>query len=434
MSPKKILLVLAPLFWPKLPPLGIAYLQAYASKQGFPVDILDLNNIFYNLTEPQVKKAWAMSCNTSLEENILKLIKENHPQKYQEAIEKMLSCDIIGFSCFKSNFKASLEIVKILKSKKKEIRALLGGPEITRQFFESHGKLTEELKCLVDFLVVGEGERPFLNYIKGGVDKNKIAEFSELKSLESLPFPQYEGINLSSYPRDKSISLLFSRGCVRQCSFCSERLLYHSFRTRSVEDIIREIGSHKEKNNIEYFIFHDSMMNADLKKLEAFCDAVIEHFGSIPWEAQMAVQPDMEERLFEKIKQSGCYNLFVGLESGSDRTLQRMNKGFKASDAEEFFKKLKKAQLNFGISLIVGYPGETEADFQESLDFVLRHKDLIPKIEQINPFVYYDGTNVERSEASLNNEGKRRMEIFIRAVREYGMKYTNAFVGNLLDK
>lgn len=431
---KKILLTIAPIFWPKLPPLGVAYLQAYASKEGFPVDILDLNNIFYNLAEPQVKKAWLMSCNTAFEENILKLIRENHPQEYEEAIEKMLTYDIIGFSCFKSNFKASLEIVKILKSKKKEIRALLGGPEIARQFFKRQGKLDEGLTHLIDFLVVGEGELSFLDYLKNGVRAGGIAEFSELKSLESSPFPRYEGINLSSYPKDKSISLLFSRGCVRQCSFCSERLLYHSFRTRCIEDIIEELRFHKEKNGIEYFIFHDSMMNADLKKLQGFCDAVIEHFGSIRWEAQIAVRNDMEPSLFEKMKKSGCYNLFIGLESGSDRMLKKMNKGFTLEEALGFFRKLKHANLNFGVSLIVGYPGERQDDFQESLDFILRHKDLIAKIEQINPFVYYDGTGVKKSEDVPSRERMSRMNIFMDSFRKHGIKHTNAFVGNLLDK
>jgi radical SAM superfamily enzyme YgiQ (UPF0313 family) len=177
------------------------------------------------------------------------------------------------------------------------------------------------------------------------------------------------------------------------------------------------------------------MLNADLKKFENLCDSVITNFGSINWEAQIAVRKDMDEALFEKIKKSGCYNLFIGLESGSDNTLKKMNKGFTGNDAVEFFKKLNNAGLFFGISLIVGYPGETEKNFKASLDFIIQNKDLIPKIEQINPFTYYDGTDTDGSKDYKLNPGSiKKMELFIKEIKKHNFKYTNAFLGNLIEK
>jgi radical SAM superfamily enzyme YgiQ (UPF0313 family) len=169
--------------------------------------------------------------------------------------------------------------------------------------------------------------------------------------------------------------------------------------------------------------------------LEELCDAIINKFAKIKWEAQIAIRRDMGETLLKKMKQSGCYNLFIGLESGCDRTLKNMRKGFSAKEARNFFQKLNSANLSFGISLITGYPQETDADFQESLDFVLKNKALIPKIEQVNPFVYYDGTRADKNcDYKLNQRSRKRFEIFVKAIKENRLKYTNAFLGNLIEK
>lgn len=438
----RILLTILPVFWPKMPPMALGYLQSYLQSKAIDADILDLNNIFYNLADEKLKKEWLISCNTVLEKNILSIIKNDYLQGYNDSVNKILGYDVLGFSCFKSNFFTTLEIIKELKARKKKIKIILGGPEITRQYFRDLGrgkgrgreKPDLEITSVADFLVVGEGEQPLFDYLRGK-NKVKVVKFEQLKSLEDLPFPNYRGLNLSDYPRKDAIPLQFSRGCVRRCKFCSERLLYQGFRARRVEDLIQEIRYHRDKNKINYFIFFDSLINADLKKLEEFCDKVIDAFGKINWEAQIAIRRDMPDRLFEKIKRSGCYNLFVGLESGSDKTLAKMNKGFTAENALDFFKQLNRAGLFFGISMIIGYPKETGLDFKESLDFVIRNKDLIPKIEQVNPFTYYDGTKINpKADYKINKNSKQRMEIFVRAIKKRNFKYTNAFLGNLIEK
>lgn len=430
----RVLLTILPLVWPKIPPIGLGYLQAFLSKNCIDAEILDLNHIFYQLCDNNLKKQWLVSCNVFLEENILSVIKSNYPKEYRNAIEKMLSYATIGFSCFKSNFSTTLEISRLLKSKNKKIRIILGGPEITRQFFKKGGKSYDKINRLADFLVVGEGEAPLLSYLKRQNEK-KIAVFKQLKDLSNLPFPKYRGLDLGVYPKKDALPIQFSRGCVRRCGFCSERLLYKGFRTRKIESIIEEIRYHKENNHANYFVFFDSLLNADLVKLEDLCDKIIENFGAINWEAQIAIRDDIGEEIFAKMKRSGCYNLFVGLESGSDRMLKKMNKGFTTKDAMSFFKKLNKAGLSFGVSMIVGYPGETELDFKESLDFIIRYKDIIPKIEQVNPFTYYDGTDADKNyDYKLNKDSLKRMEIFVREIKRHNFKYTNAFLGNLIEK
>jgi radical SAM superfamily enzyme YgiQ (UPF0313 family) len=112
-----------------------------------------------------------------------------------------------------------------------------------------------------------------------------------------------------------------------------------------------------------------------------------------------------------------------------------MNKGFTSKQALNFFKKLNNARLSFGISMIAGYPQETEEDFKESLDFVIKNKELIPKVEQANPFTYYEGTTADKKgDYKLSNDSLKRMEIFIEEIKKHNFKYTNAFLGNLVEK
>ncbi|MDO8602904.1 MAG: radical SAM protein [Candidatus Omnitrophota bacterium] len=410
-----------------MPPIGIGCLQAFLTDNDIGCDILDINNIFYNLSAGELKKSWLVSCNTFLEENIFELMQKNHPEKFKSLVDKMLAYEVIGFSCFKSNIHSTLKFAKLLKSRNKDIKIIFGGPEMTREYF----KKSRKIKDAADFTVVGEGEKGLLSYIKNPSAKNRITLFSEMTNLDKTAFPVYKGLDMASYPRKNSASMLFSRGCVRKCRFCSERLLYKKFRVRRVKNVIEEIRYHKSKNKIECFVFHDSLVNGDLKKLEELCAKIIKNFRSVNWEAQIAVRNDMNQALLEKMKKSGCYNLFVGLESGSSRTLKNMNKGFTPEDAVRFFKKLNKAGLFFGVSVIIGYPGETEAEFGESLDFIIKNKPLIPKIEQVNPFTYYDGISAGKI---AEKNALKRLDIFIKEIKAHGFKYTNAFLGNLIEK
>ncbi len=431
---QNILLAILPVIWPKMPPIGLGYLETYLLDKGIDVEIWDLNNLFYNLSDDNLKKQWLISSNVPFESSILEIIKKNHAKQYNAAINRLLNFEVVGFSCFKSNFSATCEIVKILKSKRQDIKIILGGPEITRQFLKSHGGFDDNLNRLVDLFVVGEGELPLYNFMKGKKYAGKIARFEQLADLSSLSFPRYQGLDFSVYPRNDAVALQFSRGCVRKCNFCSERLLYNNFRRRPAQSIIEEIKYHK-KNNIKYFVFFDSLINADITALMDLCEKIIDNFGSVHWEAQIAIRRDMKQEVFEKMKKSGCYNLFVGLESGCDNTLKNMNKGFTGSDAVGFFSQLKKARLFFGVSVIIGYPGETDSDFEENMEFFIRNKDIIPKIEQVNPFTYYDGTPADRAaDYKINKNSLRRLEIFVRTIKEQGFKYTNAFLGNLMEK
>ncbi|MBN1621273.1 MAG: B12-binding domain-containing radical SAM protein [Endomicrobiales bacterium] len=429
----KTALVLLPVFWPNLPPIGLATLKGFLARNNCNAHSFDFNNSFFNEADTELKKKWQVSCNTYLEKNIFEIIKNDFSESFKNMIKKLADYDIVGFSCYKSNFTTVKKVSKILKEKNPHIRIIYGGPEIARQYFKLGDKLSEEYRDFPDLLVVGEGELALKDFISGKTEDVKVITFQEIDDLDILPEPDYSDFNFDNYPKKSTISLMYSRGCIRRCSFCSERLLHKKFRIYPIEKMISQIKNLKAKG-INSFIFNDSLINGNLESFERLMDEIIKNFGPINWEAQIAIRDDMPERLFQKMKQSGCYNLFIGLESGCDRTLHKMSKGFSTKCAVEFFKKLNKYNLNFGVSLIVGFPGETDDDFKESIDFLIRNKNLIRKVEQLNPFVYYEGTSLDRSKDYKTIKGLiDKTHVFADKIKKEGFKYTNAFINNLVE-
>ncbi|MDD5745867.1 MAG: radical SAM protein [Candidatus Omnitrophica bacterium] len=431
---KTIALVLAPVFWPNLPPLSLIALGSFLLRQGEDVRLVDANNLFFNRVDETYKKAWLKSTNRCFEESAADLLKKEYSKQWQELVGALAGYAVAGFSCYRSNLPVTLVLARELRRMNSAVKIVFGGPEITRDYFKTGGKFSPELRQSADLLVAGEGEKPLADFIQGRLKVPTVC-FDELDGLRGHDYiAGYRRLRGAEYPRKKTVSLLLSRGCRRTCRFCSERLLYTKVRMRDIDDVLSEIRFHKQEQEVDTFVIHDSMINTDLKFLEDFCDAVIAEFGSIAWEAQMGIRPDMPEPLLGKLKQSGCYNLFIGLESGSGQTLRRMRKGFSPADAALFFKKLHAAGLRFGVSIIVGFPGETQEDCEESLRFLIVHKAVIPKIEQINPFVYYDGIDCRAPDTRDEAVALRRTEYVITRLRQEGFRMTNAFVNNLIGK
>jgi len=152
----------------------------------------------------------------------------------------------------------------------------------------------------------------------------------------------------------------------------------------------------------------------------------------IKWEAQARINQTLDSDLASLIKRSGAYNLFIGLESGSDKILKLMNKGFDTKAARSFFKTLRSAGIHFEVSLIFGYPGEEIKDFKETINFILKNKKNIPKIAQANPFVDYLKTF--KSETFPRKEGISRVKKFLKILEVEKLKYTKSFINNLIDE
>ncbi|MBF0102424.1 MAG: B12-binding domain-containing radical SAM protein [Desulfobacterales bacterium] len=435
LSDPHLALCILPPFWPDLPPLSLAYLQGFLLAHHIPVTAIDYNQQFYQAFPTTVQNLFRKSIHPFLEDQMIEIMQTHAKTVYQRMIKNLLSYSIIGFSCYRSNFKATLSIASMIKEKKSDIKIILGGPEIANQYFIHKQNLKQKWANTVDLLVAGEGERPLYEYLHHPQENDtpSLVTFKQYETLAPYPTPEFTLAPELHYPRTSTRSLLFSRGCIRKCRFCSERLLYRGFRHYPIQQIISQLQRDYDQG-MSHFIFHDSMLNADINALDQLLSAIIQEMKPITWEAQMGIRTDMPDELYRKIKQSGCRHLFIGLESGSDVTLAAMHKGYSTSDAIHFFKQLKSQDISFGVSMIIGYPSESESDFQESLEFILNNKEYIPKIEQVNPFVYYQGTPLsKKADYRSHPQSVQRTEYFIQKIKEAKIKYTRHYLWNLIE-
>ncbi|MDD4183321.1 MAG: radical SAM protein [Candidatus Omnitrophica bacterium] len=412
---ESIYILQCPPSWLKTAPLSLVYLENYLKSNGFIVKVRDLNSELFKSLQLQYKD-WLV-LNANFEEDLFTQTESSAPLKsfYQE-IEDY---EYIGFSLLKRNSSFSFRLAEKIREMFPSKKIIFGGPQTL--FLDYQNKLDKD-----SFWVIGEGEYATAKIVTGTAER--IQRFEELEDIDKLPFLDFSCLEMKNY--SNSIPLLSSRGCKFNCNFCSEKKLYRTFRQHSPEyasDLIKYLA---EKHKTDTFIFCDSLINYSNKWLEEFCTNLIKKNLKIKWEAQMRIDRDFDADVARLMKRSGCYNLFVGLESASAVTLKNMNKGFNPETALGFFKKLTEAGLHFEVSLIFGYPGETDVDFKETLDFIIKNKNNIPKIAQANPFVDYMGNFPDKTFPDIS--ANERIKLFLRAIEAEKIKYTKSFINNLI--
>ena len=406
-----------PPHWVKTPPLGLEFIRKYCAKKGINVRIIDLNVIIYKLLKTSLKE-W-LTLNKDFEQSLYDTVKEKYPDIIKNILLKLENAACVGFYLSSRNKHFTYRLAGEINSVYPNKKIALGGPEVLFK------KLRNEPFDERFFWVIGEGEKA-LDIILNS--KNSlIIDHNEIDNLDEIPFLDFNGFNLKLY--SNVFPLYSSRGCVRKCTFCTERFISSRFRQHSPYYVIEQIKIIMNKHKINYFTFQDSILDANLHWLQDFLTLLLKENINIHWEAQIAVRKDFPLSLAELLRKSGCFNLFVGLESASNKVLSAMNKGFTKEDARLFFEILRKAGLQYEISIIAGYPREEESDFKETIDFIAENKAVIPKIAQVNPYINYFSSSYTASK-----QATERVQRLISLLRKENIPYTKSFINNLLYK
>ncbi|MEI8350447.1 MAG: radical SAM protein [Candidatus Omnitrophota bacterium] len=412
-----VYIIHCPPSWVKTPQLSLVYLKNYLQHQKIAAQILDLNILLFKLLAmPQ--KAW-LTLDKCFEEELFSIVQKKFPQVLENLYLNIKNFSCVGFSLTRRNAQFSFLLASKIRDKFPDKKIIFGGPETLSLDWQN--RLHNEY-----YWVIGEGEMPLCSIINH--KEQRIYRFQELDDLDTLPFFTFESLHANEY--SPVIPLLSSRGCPHQCTFCSEKKLYKKLRHHSAQYMIEQIKLLIQTHKRNHFVFCDSLINYSPRWLEEFCSLILLNNLTIKWEAQIRIDQRMSIELAILMKKSGCINLFVGLESGSDRVLKSMNKGFSVSTALAFFNNLNAAKLQFEISLIFGYPGEDENAFRETLNFIVDNKMIIPKIAQANPFVDYLETF--KQEKFPSQEAHNRIHYFLKIMEKEKIKYTKSFINNLV--
>ena len=140
------------------------------------------------------------------------------------------------------------------------------------------------------------------------------------------------------------------------------------YKTHDIDRVVAQIEQYAKKYDVNRISILDELFSANKKRLQSFCNRLMEKKLNIKWFCQMRVdQLDLE--LLELMKQSGCDFISIGIESGSDIVLTSMQKKIKAADIANAVKMLRKANIGFQANFLFGDPCETQETIMESLRF-----------------------------------------------------------------
>ena len=185
-----------------------------------------------------------------------------------------------------------------------------------------------------------------------------------ISQLDTIPVPAWEKIDLSKYA---GYGMMTSRGCPYPCTFCSVAPVWnHESYSRGPKNIVEEMKVLHEKAGVDLFLFQDEFFVSGKRQVMVFCDELNRSGLPIEWKAFGRVNLTDEE-MMRAMADCGCVELRFGIESGSDRVLERIKKGFTAAETLELVPKAVGIFPRVDTFYVWGYPFETMDDFNQSL-------------------------------------------------------------------
>lgn len=271
-----------------------------------------------------------------------------------------------------------------------------------------------------DYVVVGEGEMPLLALcshlergtsltgVKGIVyrDETGRAQATDkepLKDVDQVPMPARHLFDMGKYIhspyshngstlRMPYATMITSRGCPLKCSFCSVHTIWgRNNRTRDAQQTVDEIEHLHDKYGIREIHFEDDMLTMDRGRMIDICREIVARKLDITWTTPNGVFVNtLNEPLLTAMRDSGCYQLALAIESGSQPVLRRlMKKNVSLDYARDVVKMMRKLKIDVYFFFIIGMPGETEADVLKTIEYA---KDLLPDEAYFSIATPYPGT------------------------------------------
>lgn len=384
---KRIALVTPPSWGVMFPPYSTARLTGLLRHYGYGVDVFDTNIECYHHVNANKGKDWWNSIyffswddpqyTTDVHPTIVSVL-DDHVDKIVNS-----NVDVIGFSIYQSSIMASMYMIEQVVKRKPDARIAVGGPEVFNSWFLT--KLSDEFNfdiSQIDFVIQGEGEQELLTLLENLHDFPRrddpyvMGGFKSRLDLDSLPFPDYDDFDLSLYEHPDGASIETSRGCVAKCSFCAETHFW-KFRYQKANRVIEEMKYQISKYGIRRFWFVDSLANGAFTEFKNLVHAIIDEGLDIRWNSYARNDGRMDLDLFKKIHQSGCTVLSFGVESGSQKVLDDMQKKVKIWEIENNLRDGRIAGMTNHCNWIVGFPTEGKEEFLHSLELLYNvRKDM----------------------------------------------------------
>ncbi|MEW6672176.1 MAG: radical SAM protein [Thermodesulfobacteriota bacterium] len=342
----------------RMAPLGLLSIAAWLGKDG--------NEVFvYDCLGPRMPKKNAVHA-----ENIL----SHRP-------------DLVGVSATTSGFLDGYELAERIKTLRPEVQTVFGGVHIS-----SLGAVLLEKFEHIDYLCRGEGEVTLAELASGkpperidGLiwrDGDRIVTNpprSVFTNLDALPFPTYEKLKgfprgyhlpLFSFIQSPGATMVTSRGCPYQCSYCDRSVFKKSYRFNSAEYIYEHMRYLRKQFGIRHVNIYDDLFTANRQRTIALCEMLIRKPLGIQFNCAIrAGQADDE--LLKILKRAGCLMLSLGMETGDPELLEFHKPGVDLDDIRAAVRQIQANDLRVKGLFMMGLPGETEASIRKTMEYIM---------------------------------------------------------------
>jgi len=341
------------------PPLGLGYLAAVLEADGHQVAIFDLG------LEPK----------TPVSEDVRRVV--------------AYAPDLVGLTAMTNNYHSAEAIMAGVKEQL-HCPIVVGGPHVT--LFPE--RIATDSR--VDYVVYGEGEETLLELVRV-LMRDGCAPTTEalrqiqglcftaggqvicnpprplIKDLDGLPFPARHLFALDRYPLyapngERMVTLLSSRGCPFNCSYCFKGIVGRTYRQRSPDSIIAELRHLIEHYGYRHFYFIDDLFTIDRRRLTAITRRMIDERLGIRWQCLARVDRVTPETL-QLMYRAGCREVHYGIESGNPEILKSLGKRITIEQVRDAVAWTARAGILAKGYFMLGLPGDTEETMQQTLQF-----------------------------------------------------------------
>jgi len=332
-----------------VPPIGLYYIGALLREHAYDVEILNWYDI--NKRPHEIEKT----------------LKDKMP-------------DVIGFSIVHANRWGGVDIAKVAKKILPAVKIVFGG--IGATFLWEH--LLRHFRE-IDYIILGEGEYSFLELLQqiekgkevspdtiGGIAFRKGEEIVKtevgeiVRELDQLPMP-------SKYFTFQHV--VSSRGCPFNCTFCgSPRFWGRRVRFHSPDYFVEQLEQLHQKG-VSFFYISDDTFTMREDRVIQICMKIIEKRLKITWFAISRVNFVSEEMLYW-MRRAGCIQISYGVESGSEKIREALNKNIRTEDIKRAFELTSQYGILPRAYFIYGSPGETSETIKETIDLIRAIKPL----------------------------------------------------------
>lgn len=337
------------------PTLGLLYISSHLKAKGFDVELYDTT--FRTMVE------------------FKEHVRQTRP-------------GLVGLYCNLMTKQNVLQQIRVCK----QIGAwvVLGGPEPVNY-------AEEYLDSGVDIIVDGEGELTLeeliphlarfgmgdLANLKGIIYREdgrlvRTPAQEQIKDLTNQPWPDREAIDMERYLQTwkthhglSSVSLITARGCPYTCNWCSHSVFGFSHRRRKPEDVVEEVAWISQRYNPDQLWYADDVLTIHPRWFLEYAGLMKERGLNLPFEC-ISRADRLNERIVDALADLGCYRLWIGAESGSQRILDAMERKANVEDIQEKTKMLQDKGIEVGMFIMLGYEGEQISDIEATVDHLKR--------------------------------------------------------------